>query len=231
MEETIDLREYFDIIRKRMWIIAVITVGCILVSAVVSFFILKPVYEASTTLMVNKAKNQENSVINYEDVMLNQKLAITYGEIVKSRAVLERVIFDLNLDVNYEALKKQIIVLPVKDTEIMNITVQDKNPKLAKKIANKIPQVFTQEVFRITKADSVQVIDMARIPKDPIKPKKLLNIVIAAFLGMMLSVFVIFLMEYLDNTIKTPDDVEKYLGLPVIGVIPHFPNEKIRGVK
>ncbi|SHK56844.1 YveK family protein [Tepidibacter formicigenes] len=225
MEETIELRAYFDIIRKRIWILALITVISVLTSAVVSFFVLDPVYETSTTLMVNKAKNDESSIINYQDVILNQKLVLTYGEIVKSRTVLEKVIKGLNLNMKYEELKEKITVSPVKDTEIMNIKVQDTDAKKAKKIANKIPQVFTQEVIRITKADSVQVIDYAKVPENPIKPKPMLNIIVAGVLGVMIGLFIIFLIEYLDNTVKTPQDIEKHLELPVIGVIPVFPEE------
>lgn len=226
MEETIDLREYFDIIRKRIWIVILITVISVLTSAVLSYFILNPLYETSTTLMVNKAKNEQSNIINYEDVMLNQKLVVTYGEIAKSRTVLDKVINDLKLDITYEDLVEKIEVTPVKDTEIMNIKVSNNDPTLATKIANKLPQVFTNEVIRITKADSVQVIDYAKIPKDPVKPRPLLNIIIAGFLGIMIGLFVIFLMEYMDNTIKTPLDIEKHIGLPVIGVIPVFPEKK-----
>jgi capsular polysaccharide biosynthesis protein len=105
--------------------------------------------------MVNKAKNQEGNVINYQDVILNQKLVVEYAEISKSRSVLDKVIDDLELNMEYEELRKNITVSPVKDTEIMKIKVEDKNPNIAKKIANKIPQVFTQELIRITKADSI----------------------------------------------------------------------------
>ncbi|WP_187296296.1 YveK family protein [Tepidibacter mesophilus] len=225
MEETIDLREYFDIIRKRFLIIMIITATTTFISAIVSFFALDPLYETSTTLMVNKAKNEESSIINYQDVMLNQKLVVTYGEISKSRAVLGKVIDDLGLDMEYEELYEKITVSPVKDTEIMKIKVQDTDSNLAKKIANKIPQVFTQEVIRITKADSVQVIDYAKVPKNPIKPKKMLNIAIAFVLGIMIGLFVVFLIEYMDNTIKTAQDIERHLELPVMGVIPEFQEE------
>lgn len=228
MEETIDLREYIEIIRKRFLIILIITLTATFISAIVSFFALDPVYEASTTLMVNKDKNEESSIINYQDVMLNQKLVVTYGEISKSRSVLDKVINDLNLDMEFEELKEKITVTPVKDTEIMKIKVQDKDPKVAKKIANKIPQVFTEEVIRITKADSVQVIDYAKVPKNPIKPNKMMNVAIAFVLGIMIGLFVVFTIEYMDNTIKTTQDIERHLELTVMGVIPQFQEEEAK---
>ena len=224
MEETIDLREYFSIIKKRFWIIALITVVAMVVSGVISFFMLSPVYESKSTLIVNTEKSEETQMITGDQFSVSQKLAVTYGEIIKSRAVLESVISNLKLDSEYEDLVEKITVSPVKDTQIISISVQDTNPKKARDIANEIPKVFEKEVKRITKANDIQVIDKAILPENPIKPNKMMNVAIAAVLGMMIGLFVVFLLEYLDNKIKTPQDVEKHLDLPILGVIP---NEKI----
>ena len=224
MEETIDLREYFAIIKKRFWIIALITVVAMVVSGVVSFFMLSPVYEAKSTLIVNTEKSEETQMITGDQFTVTQKLAVTYGEIIKSRTVLEDVISNLKLDSEYEDLVEKITVSPVQDTQIISISVQDTNPKKARDIANEIPKVFEKEVKRITKANDIQVIDKAILPEGAIKPNKMMNVAIAAVLGMMIGLFVVFLLEYLDNKIKTPQDIEKHLGLSVIGVIP---NEEI----
>ena len=224
MEETIDLREYFAIIKKRFWIIALITVVAMVVSGVISFFMLSPVYESKSTLIVNTEKNEETQMITGDQFSVSQKLAVTYGEIIKSRAVLESVISNLKLDSEYEDLVEKITVSPVQDTQIISISVQDTNPKKARDIANEIPKVFEKEVKRITKANDIQVIDKAILPENPIKPNKMMNVAIAAVLGMMIGLFVVFVLEYLDNKIKTPQDVEKHLDLPILGVIP---NEKI----
>lgn len=224
MEETIDLREYFAIIKKRFWIIAIITVIAMVVSGVISFFMLSPVYESKSTLIVNTEKNEDTQMITGDQFSVSQKLAVTYGEIIKSRAVLESVISNLKLDSEYEDLVEKITVSPVKDTQIISISVQDTNPKKARDIANEIPKVFEKEVKRITKANDIQVIDKAILPENPIKPNKMMNVAIAAVLGMMIGLFVVFVLEYLDNKIKTPQDVEKHLDLPILGVIP---NEKI----
>lgn len=222
MEETIDLREYFAIIKKRLPIIAIITSVAIAVSAIVSFFVLSPVYEAKTTLIVstdNKNSDQQ-TLVTGDQLNVTQKLAITYGEIIKSRTVLEPVIDNLNLDFKYEELSEKVTVSPVKDTQIISVSVQDTNPKKAQDIANSIPKVFTEEVKRITKANSVEVIDMAVTPESPIKPNQIMNVAIAAVLGMMIGLFVVFIIEYMDKKIKTPQDIEKHLGLPILGVVP-----------
>lgn len=222
MEETIDLREYFQIIKKRAWIIALITVLAMITSGIMSFFILSPVYEANTTLIVNTEQNKEtNNMITGDQLNVTQKLTLTYGEIIKSRAVIDTVIKKLDLDMNYDEVSKMITVSPVQDTQIMSITVQDTNPKRARDIANSIPTVFTKEVKRITKANSVEVIDKAITPENPIKPNRVMNIVIAAVLGFMIGLFIVFILEYMDNKIKTPQDIEKHLGLPILGVVPN----------
>ncbi|MFR3568339.1 MAG: YveK family protein [Paraclostridium sordellii] len=222
MEETIDLREYFHIIKKRAWIIALITILAMLTSGIVSFFILSPIYEANTTLIVNTEQSKEtNNMITGDQLNVTQKLTLTYGEIIKSRAVLDSIIKKLDLNIEYKELEKAINVSTVKETQIMLVTVKDTNPKRARDIANTIPNVFTKEVKRITKANSVEVIDKAIIPEKPIKPNKFMNISIAAVLGIMIGLFVVFILEYMDNKIKTPQDIEKYIKLPTLGVVPN----------
>lgn len=221
MEETIDLREYFAIIKKRFWIIALLAIISAVISGVISFFMLKPVYQAKSTLIVNADKQAETQIVTGDQITVTQKLAVTYGEIIKSRAVLDDVIKNLNLETTYESLSGQITVSPVNDTQIISISVQDTNPQRARDIANEIPNVFENEAKRITKANDVQVIDKAILPKNPIKPNKVMNVLIAFVLGTMIGLFVVFLIEYLDNKMKTPQDIEKHLGLSIIGVIPN----------
>lgn len=225
--ETIDLREYFDVIRKRLWIIVIITGLAVITSGIISYFVLEPVYETATTLMVGKTKSSEQ-MVEYSDVLLSQKLVKTYGEIGKSRTVAKEVIKNLKLDITPDEFKGKISVNAVGDTEIIMIKVQDTNPTLAASIANNLATVFQKHVTKIMKVDNVQVIDQAETPKGPIKPRPMLNIIIAGFLGIMAGLGIILLLEYLDNTIKTPYDVEKYLELPVIGTIP-LVDEKAKG--
>ncbi len=220
MEETIDLREFLGIIKKRFWIIVLITVIATAISGVISFFVLKPVYEAKSTLIVDTEKYEGTQVITGDQISVTQKLAVTYGEIIKSRIVLEDVIKDLKLDYEYEDLVKNITVYPIEETQIISIAVQDANKEKARDIANEIPKVFAEEAKRITKANDIQVIDKAIIPKEPVKPNKIMNILVAAIVGMMTGLFIVFLIEYLDNKLKTTQDIEKYLGLLVLGVVP-----------
>ena len=203
-----------------MWLIGLSAIICGLISGLVSFFVLKPVYEANTSLVVNKeVKNETIQMATTDDLNYVQKLAITYGEIIKSRTVITSTIEKLKLDTTYEELVGAVSVSNVADTQIIKISVQDNNPVIATKICNTIPQIFTKEVQRIVKASGVEVIDKAIVPKNPIKPNKTMNIAIAMVLGVMASVFIIFLMEALDNKIKKPEDIETCIGIPVLGTV------------
>ena len=223
MEETIDLRDYFFILKKKIGVILTSIIICGLISGIVSFFVLTPVYEANTSLIVNKeVGNKVTEMTTTDDLNYVQKLAITYGEIIKSRAVITPTIEKLDLNMTYEALASAVSVTNVSDTQIIKISVQHENPKVAMKICNTIPSIFSEEVQRIVKASGVEVIDKAILPTNPIKPNKKMNVLIAMVLGVMVSVFIIFLIEALNTKIKEPRDIEEKLGIPVFGVVPKY---------
>lgn len=226
--EEISLREYFFILRKRLWLLILLTIVSVVVSGIVSYYVLEPEYQTFTTLIVGKPKDYQNvdNKLEYNELLLNQKLVSTYGEIVKTRAVTDEVIEKLNLDMGYKEFKEKVNVNLVKDTEIIKLEVTDRNPELAAKIANETALVFMKNIKEIMMVENVQVIDEAQIPESPIKPRPKLNMAIAGVLGFMIGIFLIFLLEYLDNTIKTPEDVERYLDLPIIGTIPMVEKNK-----
>lgn len=220
--EEIEIKEYFYIIWRKKWLIVLIIVFSIAISGVFSFFVLESEYETFTTLMLRKPNSgmRYGEAIGYDDVLLNQRLVFTYGEIAKSRAVSNEVINNLGLNLTADQLKKKVKVSLVEDTEIIKIVVNYSDPEFATRIANETAEVFIKNVVSMLMIENVQVIDKAELPTNPIKPRPILNMAIAGVLGVMISVFLVLLLEYIDNTIKTPSDVEKYLDLPVIGMIP-----------
>ncbi len=218
-EYEIDLKEIFQMLHKRWLMIASTTVVAILVSVIVSFFVLTPIYQTSTTLMVSYKQNQE-SIMTYNDLQTSQKLVATYSEIVKSERIADLVIEQLNLDLTAADLNDKVSVSQVSSTEILKISVNDADPELAALIANTISSVFQKEINKMMEIENVSTIDVAKVPDSPIKPNKMMNIAIAGVLGMMISVGLVFVLEFLDRTYKTPTDVERHLGLPIIGAIP-----------
>ena len=224
--EEISIQELFFIIKKRLLLIVILSILAVSTAGLISYFVLKPEYQTFTTLMIGKPKDyQGESGIEYNDLILNQRLVSTYGEIVKMRVVADKVIENLGLDISYNEFGSKVSVNLVKDTEIIKLQVTDNNPELATDIANETAEVFMKSVKDIMLIENVQVIDKAQIPISPIKPRPMLNMAIAGVLGLMGGVFLAFLLEFLNNTVKSSEDVERHLGLSVIGTIPMFKNE------
>lgn len=218
-EYEIDLKEIFHMLQKRWVLITGVTLSALIISTIVSFFILTPIYEASTTMIVNYKQNQE-SVMTYNDLQTSQKLVATYTEIVKSERILDEVINKLNLELSPKELINKITVSQVGQTEILKLNVKDEDPELATLIANTISKVFQEGIGQMMEVENVSTIDVAKVPGSPVSPNKLMNIAIATVLGMMVSVGLVFVIEFLDHTYKTPNDIERHLGLPLIGAIP-----------
>jgi len=225
-EEEIDLREIFLIIRKRTKMIVIITLLATIISGIFSYFIATPVYKASTSLIVSRTQSSalNNSQIQVQDIQTSRMLAATYSEFVKSRRVLQPVIERLRLPLTVDQLKNSVDVAAKGNTEIIEISVKNSDPRKAAEIANAIADSFVEYIVKIMNIDNVQVIDKAIPPTSKISPKTSLNIAVAAILGFMISVFIVFLLEYMDRTIKSPEDIKKYLDLPVLGVIPEIKN-------
>ena len=218
-EYEIDLREIFEMLKMRWLMIVSITLVAAITSAVISFFVLTPQYETSTTMMVNY-KTTDSNLMNYSDLQMSQKLAATYSEIVKSNRIADAVIKRLDLDLTASQLNSKISVSQVGQTEILKITVKDEDPELAALIANTESNVFQKEINKMMEVQSVSTIDVAKVPVSPVSPNKLMNIAIATVLGMMVSVGLVFVLEFLDRTYKTPTDIERHLGIPILGAIP-----------
>jgi len=220
MEETISLKELFQTLRKRIFLIISVALIAMIVSGVVSYFVLTPVYKSSTQLLVNQAK-EDQSVYNYNEVQTNVQLISTYSVILKSSAVLNEVKNDLQLNISVSELNDKITVESAQNSQIMTVSVTDPDPTVALDIANKTAEVFENEIKDIMSVDNVTILPLAddQENQSPVSPNPPLNIAIAGVVGLLLGIGLAFLLEYLDNTVKTEQDVEKLLGLPVLGAI------------
>ncbi|MBD7964922.1 YveK family protein [Fictibacillus norfolkensis] len=221
MEETISLKDIAHTLRKRILLIAVIAAVAVAVSGVISYFILTPVYQASTQILVNQ-KTNDQPVLDANQIRTNVEMINTYSVIIKSPSILDKVVEDYDLQQTADALTNKITVNSEQNAQVFNLTVQDEDPAQAVKLANAISDTFSKEVPNIMNVDNVKVLSPAVLKENPspIKPKPLLNIAIALVVGLMAGVGIAFLLEYLDNTIKTEEDIQNVLQLPVLGVIP-----------
>ncbi|OIK10589.1 capsular biosynthesis protein [Bacillus sp. MUM 116] len=231
MEETISLQELLQTLKKRLRLILSITFLAVLISGVVSYVFLTPIYQASTQLLVNQTKSKEN-LYNYNEVQTNLQLINTYNVIIKSPAILDLVIKDLNLKMTVKELNKKITVQNETNSQVVNLSVQDPDLAKAAKIANKIAAIFQEKIVKVMNVDNVSILSKATVAEnpDPIKPRPLLNIAIALVVGLMAGAGLAFLLEYLDNTVKDEQEIEKLVGLPVLGVIAEMDDKKINAM-
>ena len=218
--EEINLGELLKFFISKLKYIILAVELCIIGGFVYVQFLLTPMYHSSTTLILVSDTSQQNSATIQSEVNLNKNLVTTYSEIVKSRAVLSEVIKELKLSEDVSSLQKKISVSSVENTEIIKIQVSDKDNKNAQKIANTTAKVFMKQVKKIYNLTNVSTIDSASLEKSPYNVHLIKQLFIAAFIGLVGSMGIVFLFFYFDTTIKSSKDIEDKIGLPVVGSVP-----------
>lgn len=230
MGEEIDLKELLTLFWNKKTQIILIVLIFILLGVIYTTGFVKPKYTSSTTLLLATGNtSSKTNTITTTDVTLNSKLVSTYSELVKSKKVLRQVIANLNIDVEEEELRKNITVSSVKDTELIEITVSNKNPKYSAQIANEIAKVFSEEVNEIYNINNIHVVDEAEIAENPSNINISKNVIIFAFVGIVISIAYVLVANMLDTTVKSAEEIEKDYGIPVIAAIPlmeSFESEK-----
>lgn len=220
--EEINLKELFDYIKERILIIVIIMLAVLVVGCVYSIFMKTPMYksEAKLVLVSDDGLSSGNAQLSQSDLTLNKNLVSTYSEIAVSRGIMDKVIKNLALNYTIEQLQSHVTVTTVKDTEIINIQVVDPDKGLAADIANEIVKVFGEEIKNIYKLQNVSTVDEAEESDAPYNINVVKDIVIYIMVGAVLALGSVFVVFYFDTTIKSPEEVENKLELPVLGVIP-----------
>ncbi len=208
------------IIRHNLKMILVLVVLSVLAAWLVSYYALKPQYEATATLLVKKP-GSENQMV-YDDFITSEKMVKTYSEIMKSRLVMEDVIANLKLTTTSEQLSKKISVRSDNESLLTSITVRDENFEQAVRIANEFADISMQKWNSIMQMSSVTIIDRAKQGEnpEPVFPRPFLNIALAFILSLMAGIGIAFLRDFMDKSLKTEEEIEELFGLPVLGVIP-----------
>ncbi|WP_150269451.1 YveK family protein [Paenibacillus tepidiphilus] len=232
--QELDLRDYFQIIRKRLWMIISIVIVVCLLAGVYSLFIKKPVYEASTKIIVNQTPTQAVATqIDLNQINTNIQLINTYKEIIKTPAILDVVANEYpQFNTTAEELLKKVNVSSVNNTQVMTLVVRDNSYERAAEIVNAISLVFKQEIPSLFSVENVSILNEAKLNPDvepgPVEPNVVMNLAIAFIVSLMIGLGIAFLLEYLDDTIKTEADIEKYLGLPTIAMITRLGQEETK---
>lgn len=217
--ETIDLRELLHVLKSNLILIVAVTVIAALIGGLVTIFLITPLYEAEATMYVNTRQDQTANVTN-DQLTSAKNLVPTYSIIVKSDTVLNQVITNLALNTTYDKLAAKVNVSAVDATQVMRVAVQDADPALAKSIVAEITNIAPGIIIDMVEAGSAKVISAARVGDKPVSPKKTINIAISALVGLVASIGYTLLREMLNNTLKTDEDIQKHLGIVVLGVIP-----------
>lgn len=221
-EQVISISEIFEALKKRWILIVSITLVATLISGVLSFFVIKPTYETSTKVFIGKEESNQEGY-NTNDIQMYQKLLQTYAETIKTNEVVQAAINSTNnTDLTVPAVKGALTVTPVSDTQILQIKYQNKSPEVAKEILEGITNEFVILAKELVPNGNVRVIEAVQLPENPVAPNKKMNVAIAFLLGLMVSVGLVFLIEYLDNTFKSKEELERELDIPVVGIIPEI---------
>lgn len=225
--EELDLKELLNLFWSKIFqilLIVIITAG---IGIIYTFGFKTPKYSSSTTLVLtgstSSSADSANS-ITATDITLNSKLVPTYSVLVKSDNVIRQVISNLNIDVSEEELKKNVSVKLKDDTEVLEITVTNENAVYAAKIANEIAKVFPSVVSKIYSIDNIYIVDEAEVESTPSNVNHAKDIAVFALTGLVIATMYVLIANMLDTTIKTPEDVEKGFGLPVLVSIPLIEN-------
>lgn len=230
-ELEIDLKQIFYVLKKKILIILTVgfLFGCI--ACVITKFFMTPTYTSTSSmlLLINDQGFETTA-----DLQMGSQLTKDYSVLITSRPVLEETIENLKLDMNYEQLKANIAIDNPADTRILNITVTDEKPEMAQKIVNEVAVNSSEFIGEKMEVTAPKIIDEGQFPTYKAGPSMKRNALLGLLLGLLLSVGIFVIIAVMDDTIKTEEDIEKYLGLSVLTSVPDrkdYINQKRHGKK
>lgn len=227
-DDEIELSELFRLLKINRVLILIVTLVFTVLGLTFTKFMIKAEYQSSATLIVNN-RQAENQSITSDEIRSAQNLASVYSIIIKSDTVLEQVIQKNGLDMDVEALSKRISVTSVDNTQVIKISTKTKDPELSQKITASVVEIAPDFIVDMVEAGSVKIISEASFDDKPVSPNLKMNTLVSMILGLMLSTAYVLMNHMLDRRIKSEKEIERYLELPVIGIIPN--ETKLEGHK
>ncbi len=218
----IDVFQLLNTLWKRKLIIALVAIVTGTVAFAYSKFIIKPEYTSTTRIYVVNRNQGDKPGLTNQDLQAGSYLVKDYREIILSQDVLEKVVTDLKLNMSTKGLASKIQVTVPVDTRIVSISVKDKQPEEASRIANSLREVAAQKIINVTRVSDVTTLEEARPATSPSSPNIRRNTLIAFLGGLGVVVVVVLLVELLDVRVKRPEDIEDVMQIPLLGVIPNL---------
>ncbi|ABX41591.1 polysaccharide biosynthesis tyrosine autokinase [Lachnoclostridium phytofermentans] len=224
----INLGEIFILLLHKIWIIVLSSIVCAVAAGLISKFVMTPVYTSDTKLYIINRQNKDT--ITSSDLQTGSQLTQDFKVMVLSRPVTEQVISKLNLNMTHDELVSNINVKVPENTRILEITVQNQDPLLAKQLADSIAEVASERMVSVLEMEKVNIVEEGNIPTIPTSPHIMKNTILSGIIGALISAFVIIFIHIIDDSIKNAEQIEKYLGLTVLGTIPlELKNSNKRG--
>ena len=234
VNNNINIKEYIWMFKKRRLIILIIMILSLCAGFLLKFINEKsqiPIYQTSARIRINTAKNSPE-VFSPNITAMNQNISQTYLSLAKSKYTLNEMKKLLNSNLSPEEIGGKYTLTPDGDNaEFININVTDTDPKRAVKIANTVPDAFNSELIKTINLDCIQIIDKAPEPTSPLPMVKSSAPIKMLLVGTIVSIFVVLLLEFLNNKIVTPKDVEEHWDIPLLGVVPYEKPQKDKKAK
>ena len=222
----IDLQEIIMLLLHRAWLIAICAIITAVMGLAISKLAITPMYQSTTKVYILNKK--DDNAITYSDVQLGTQLTADYAQLIKGRDVLEKIIETCGTGESYGSLSNRVTVQTLTNTRIIAITVEDPDPVMAQFIANEIRKVAAEHIKNVMDIQAVNVAEEANLPTGPSSPNVMKWTAIGGLLGAFLCIMVIVIRFLMDDTIKTSEDIERYLGLSTLAMIPIIGQEEHR---
>lgn len=227
-EVEIDLRELFGVILSKWVVVLLVTFLFGVLAFAYARLMVTPQYRSTASIYVINQRNSD--ALTYTDLQAGLQLTDDYKVIIKGRSVLEKVIYSKGLSMSYEQLAGKVSVSAYENSRVVNISVTDPDPYVARELADAVCAAASEKIIDVTGVSAVKL-EKANIPTAPFSPNTRKTTVLGMAVGFILSVGLILLFYLLNDSINTPDDVEKYLGLSTLGAIPMTEHEKEKKLK
>ena len=216
-EIEIDLLQLWNAVRHRLWL--VLLAGFIVadIAFAITKFLITPMYSSSATMLV---VTKETTLSSLADLQLGSQLTNDYEILISSRPVLQETIEELDLDTDYKHLRNTITISNPNDSRMLIISTLQADPELAKSVVDTLARISSDYIAEKMEVTAPKIIEEGEVPLVQSSPSLVRNTAIGGLLGILAAVFLICVAVILNDSIQTEDDIERYLQLPVLAVIP-----------
>lgn len=219
----IDLKAMYQIVKKIWWLLLLLTIIGSGMAYGLTVKYMTPIYEGKTVLYIGN----ENKGLGALDISLGQleagsQLLIDYKQVALTHFVINEVIKNLRLNISYEDFQKNVVIESIQNSRLFTVGFRDPNPEIAKLVSDELAKQLTVAALQIVGVENIRILDQASVPQKPVTPNKYINSAIGGLVGILISMFIIFFLYLLDDTVKDEDDIEKLIGVSALGSIPDF---------